>query len=531
MKIAIYARVSSVAQDVDLSISAQLKSLREFAAKNGHQIVREFIDEAESGCTDSRPEFRDMINMAHSKEKPFEAILVWKFSRFARSRRDSIVYKTLLRKDGIQVISINEPSEATPTGRLLEGIIESLDEFYSDNLGQEVSRGMKESVSRGFYIARKPPYGYRKVRVKDGDHERTKLDLDPAQAEIVKYIFGDTLLGTGVTDIVRRLNSQSVPSPKGKGWNKSGLHYILSNEIFTGTMVWGIQAKRLVEPLRIPGYCPAIIDKASFDAVQKLIAGRAPKVCHPRVTTSRFLLSGITKCGHCGKALVGQDAKSGKFSYYVCGSLNKKGAGACKAKYLNAPKFEALILEKIRTLILNEEKISELVKMVNEELNDSFADQKDQLNSIKAQMEDLQSRLDALYEAIEMKQFTLEDLRPRILRHKSTMDRLITSKDDLESQQHQNWVPEIDPITLRAYIDDFLALLEEGTVAEKRAFVRGFVRQLTVKDCIATLEYTLPLASSTLSLLEGKDGVLSFEQYGGQYRVRTCDPLRVKQML
>ncbi len=87
MKIALYARVSSVAQDVDLSISAQIKALREFATKNGYQIVREFIDEAESGCTDSRPEFRNMINMAHAKEKPFEGILVWKFSRFARSRK------------------------------------------------------------------------------------------------------------------------------------------------------------------------------------------------------------------------------------------------------------------------------------------------------------------------------------------------------------------------------------------------------------------------------------------------------------
>ena len=335
----------------------------------------------------------------------------------------------------------------------------------------------------------------------------------------LNLFINDTLLGIGITDIVRRLNAQSVPSPKGKGWNKSGLHYILANEIFTGTMVWGIQAKRMGEPLRIPDYCPAIIDKATFDAVQKLIAGRAPKVCHPRITTSRFLLSGLTKCGHCGKALVGQDAKSGKFSYYICGSLNKKGAGACKAKYLNAPKFEALVLEKIKTLILNEEKISELVKMVNEELNDSHASQKEQLNSIKAQMEDIQSRLDALYEAIELKQFTLEDLKPRILRHKSTMERLMASKDDLESQLNQDWMPEIDPGTLRAYIDDFLALLEEGTIAEKRAFVRGFVRQLTVKDGVATLEYTLPLASSTLSLIEGKEGVLSFEQYGGRYRI------------
>lgn len=121
---------------MDLSISAQLKSLRDYASKNRHQVIKEFIDEAESGCTDSRPKFREMIGMAHSKEKPFDAILVWKFSRFARGRKDSIVYKTLLRKNGVQVVSINEPSEDTPTGRLLEGIIESLDEFYSDKLGQ-----------------------------------------------------------------------------------------------------------------------------------------------------------------------------------------------------------------------------------------------------------------------------------------------------------------------------------------------------------------------------------------------------------
>ena len=194
----------------------------------------------------------------------------------------------------------------------------------------------------------------------------------------------------------------------------------------------------------------------------------------------------------------------------------QKGAGACKAKYLDAPRFEALVLDKIKTLILNEDRISELVKMVNEELSESHASEKEQLNSIKAQMEDTQSRIDALYDAIELKQFTLEDLKPRILRHKSTMERLTASKDALESQLSQDSMPEIDPCTLRAYVEDFTALLEGGTIAEKRAFIRSFVRQLTVKDGVATLEYTLPMASSELSLIEGKDGVLSFEQYGGR---------------
>ncbi len=167
MKVVLYARVSSDKQDVDLSISAQLRALRDYATRNDHQVVREFVDEAETGRTTARPAFKEMISLARHPNKPFEQILVWKYSRFARSREDSIVYKAMLKKVGVQVVSINEPFDDTPTGRLLEAIIESLDEFYSDNLGEEVTRGMRESAARGFYLSSKAPYGYRKV--KDGE--------------------------------------------------------------------------------------------------------------------------------------------------------------------------------------------------------------------------------------------------------------------------------------------------------------------------------------------------------------------------
>jgi len=136
----IYARVSSDKQDTDLSISAQLKALREFATRKGYRVVKEFVDEAESGRTAARPAFREMVSLVRRPQKPFDVILVWKYSRFARSREDSIVYKTMFRKKGIQVISITEPFEDTPTGRLLEAMIESLDEFYSANLGKCLTR-------------------------------------------------------------------------------------------------------------------------------------------------------------------------------------------------------------------------------------------------------------------------------------------------------------------------------------------------------------------------------------------------------
>ena len=323
MKVALYARVSSDKQDVDLSISAQLRALRDYAARNGHQVIREFVDEAETGRTTARPAFREMVALARRPNKPFDQILVWKYSRFARSREDSIIYKAMLKKAGVMVASINEPFDDTPTGRLLEAIIESLDEFYSDNLGEEVTRGMRESASRGFYLSSKPPYGYRKIRVKDGNKERTRLEIEPDEASIVVAAFNDALNGKGLTEIVRELNSKGIPGPKGKGWSKTGLYSILTNEIYAGVFVWGRNSKRGLEPIRTENACTTIVDRETFLKVKNLMRERAPVRVHPKRVSSPFLLSGIAYCGYCGKTLVGKYAKNGQFSYYVCGTLDK----------------------------------------------------------------------------------------------------------------------------------------------------------------------------------------------------------------
>ena len=155
---AIYARVSSDRQDTDLSLGAQIRALKEYATRNGYEIEREFVDEAESGRTAARPAFREMITLARSKHPPFNVVLVWKLNRFARNREDSIIFKSLLRKQGVQVISINEPLEDTPAGRLLEGIIEVIDEFYSSNMAQDVTRGMRENARRGYFSGGSPPF-------------------------------------------------------------------------------------------------------------------------------------------------------------------------------------------------------------------------------------------------------------------------------------------------------------------------------------------------------------------------------------
>ena len=519
MKVALYARVSSDKQDVDLSISAQLKNMREYATRNGYMVVREFVDEAESGRTASRPAFREMVSMARHSPRPFDAVLVWKYSRFARSREDSIVYKTMLRKSGIQVISITEPFEDTPTGRLLEAMIESLDEFYSANLGEEIVRGLRESASRGFYLHSRPPYGYRKVKVKDGGKERPRLEIEPYQAKIVASIFNSIIEGKGLKEIVKELNHNGVPSPDGKTWGKTTLHKILTNEAYTGTSVWGRTSKRNLEPVRVEDAWPVIIDRETFNTVRGKLSSRSPARLNPRQLSSRYLLSGLARCGHCGKSLVGQEAKGGRFSYYVCGTLLKKGAGSCDARYLNSRKFEELVIDKIKEHILTEENLRELARLVNEEMDASVVKYREELDIISAGITGINSRLERLYDALETGKIELDDLSPRIRQLRQQQQQLQARKWELEALLADRHMELADLEMVARCVDDLRNLLEESSIAERKSFIRSFVREIKVTGDEVLLTYTMPLPPEGTS--EERVSVLYSVHRGGAGGIRT----------
>ena len=120
---------------------AQLRALKDYAKANGYSVAREYVDEAESGRVADRPQFREMIEEGSQPKAPFEVILVWNFSRFTRKREHAVAFKSILRRKGIRVVSITEHADDSPTGKLMEAIIESVDEFYSENLAQDVVRG------------------------------------------------------------------------------------------------------------------------------------------------------------------------------------------------------------------------------------------------------------------------------------------------------------------------------------------------------------------------------------------------------
>jgi site-specific DNA recombinase len=182
---------------------------------------------------------------------------------------------------------------------------------------------------------------------------------------------------------------------------------------------------------------------------------------------SRFLLSGIARCGYCDKALVGHGAKGGRFSYYVCGTLLKKGAGACRARYLNSKRSEGLVVDKIREHILTEENLKELVHLVNEEMDAASQEYQRQLDLVIDEIADVDRRLDRLYDTLETGYLKLGDLAPRIKFLKARKDSLEARKCELEWQTKQRKLELADAAIVTRYVQDLRSVLSSSSGGEK----------------------------------------------------------------
>ena len=526
---ALYARVSSDRQDVDLSVAAQLRALRDYAQRNGYLVAREYVDEAESGRIADRPQFSRMLDEASKPEAPFKEILVWKFSRFTRKREHAVAFKSMLRRRGVRVVSITEQADDTPTGKLLEAIIESVDEFYSENLAQEVLRGMREAATRGFWMTTYAPYGYKRVYVQDGIKKRPKLELNPPADAVVRRIFDMVLQGKSILDVTKTLNAEGIPTTNGKKWLKTTIHTMLDHEAYTGTLVWGANAKDGAPPVRVENAHPAIVSKRDFQQARRLLASRAPKKMNPRRASSPYLLSGLVKCETCGKAMTAAEAKSGKYTYYICHSLLKRGKGTCETPRLNAKSFEKLIVHEIRENVLTESNIRDLVKLLDEEMDGVAREQRERLETIEEELEDVKKRLGRIWQVIETTDIEMADASERIREHRERKEKLEVAAEEARAllSERRQFLDSADTIaTFAAEMSEFLKTSE---LTETKAFVRSFVKEIVVKPGRAAILYSIPTpddspaggADAVEIALNGR--VMNSVRHGGPGWTRTND--------
>ncbi len=303
---AAYIRVSTDDQ-LEYSPDSQVKKIKEYAEHNNIHISDEFIflDEGISGRqAEKRPAFMKMISIAKTKPKPFDIILVWKFSRFARNREDSIVYKSMLRKEcGIDVVSISEQIGEDKTSILIEALLEAMDEYYSINLAEEVKRGMNEKFSRGGVVSQ-PPFGYKMGDDVFVPNEET--------APIVKMIFEDYLSGMGARHIAMKLNSMGFRSTKGNIFENRTVEYILTNPTYIGKLRRNPNGRdnsdrfhQSHDTVIVDGQHEPIISEEMFNAAnERLQSKKKQYVKHAQSTRADFMLRGLVRCSNCGSTLV-----------------------------------------------------------------------------------------------------------------------------------------------------------------------------------------------------------------------------------
>ena len=347
---AVYIRVSTDMQ-LDQSPESQLVEIRRYAAQNNMIIPSQYIfmeNEGRSGRkAGNRLQFQNMIATAKSNPKPFDCILVWKFSRFARNQDESTFYKSMLRKKlGIDVISISEPIMDGMYGRLIEMIIEWQDEFYSYNLGMEVRRSMSLKAQKGFYNG-KVPLGYTK--------KPNELPvIEESEAHIVRTIFQMYTSGRDKNYIVRYLNEKGFRTKTGKTFDSEGLTYILENPFYIGKIRWnrrvssaGSDLKDESEWIIADSHHEPIIDAEMFEAAQErtrsILASRE-KYAHP-VSHGKHWLSGMVKCSICGKSL---SIKMGHCPSFQC--LGYRNGLHNESQSISERKLTAAVLESLRSV-------------------------------------------------------------------------------------------------------------------------------------------------------------------------------------
>ncbi len=289
---------------------------------------------------------------------------------------------------------------------------------------------------------------------------------------------------------------------------------MLTNEAYTGTAVWGKTAKegQTPDPVRVQDAWPSIVSRELFDSVQAGLRARAPKVQSPARTGSKFLLSGLLRCGVCGKPYTGQSAKSGQFSYYVCNKLLKEGAGVCDARYLNATRIEDQVVGNIMGRILNEQTITELVQMVAEEVDSMAEERVSDLAIVESDLDDIRRRLEKLYDALENSDLTYEAFSPRILKLRQQEDQLAAARDDALRQLEQRRADLPSTPEIKRYVAEFREFLQAGTIPERKALIRNFVKGIKVVGDEVSIRYTIPMPSDGAT--QDQESVLDFAQSG-----------------
>lgn len=480
---AAYIRVSTDDQ-LDLSPDSQLKEIRQYAKSHNMIIPDEFIFMEQDGISGKKAEkriaFQSMIATARSKPKPFDAIIVWKFSRFARNQDESTYYKSILRKKcGIDILSVSEPIMEGMYGRLIEMIIEWQDEFYSYNLGVEVRRSMRLKAEKGLYNG-VPPFGYNCV--KGGIPT-----VNESQATIVQKIFEKYVNGEDKNAIVRYLNDLGIKTNRGKLWTNETVKYILENPFYIGKVRWNRRESSGTSSLKdesewiiSDSHHEPIIDMDTWERARKkdeLLMQIRSKYQHP-VSHTKHWLSSMVKCSVCGKSLSWKSGtKNNPCNTFQC--LGYRNGIHKESQSISERKLIAAVLESLHN-VLDTDDVEYTIINTNLENNNELTLYNDELKRIKSKEERIRQ---AYMNGVD----TLEE-------YKTNKQLLLKRETEIKEKIHNLTTIKLSDSEIKDHfldnVKNAIDIIESDTdYAKKAQALRSIVKYITFYKDTKTLVF------------------------------------------
>ena len=450
--VALYVRKSN--EDTDkLSLDAQIQQGRDYCKRHGWIIRDEhiFMDETSAYAkpASARDSFMTMIDMACAQKPAFTKILVWKIDRFARRMRDSTHYIDLLERNNIDLVCMTQQFGSGAGGRLSLGVMQLLAQFFSDNLSEDITRGLRALALKGYWTSNKVPFGYKRVSV---DGNRWALKIEEEDAAIVRQIFAGIVVGWSYKEI-----SQTVDISFAK------VKKIAKNENYTGDRcVYNKTRTEIV--FRVPDAHPAIVNKTNWAKAQKALAKRRKHRFSEGVGNSVY--RGLIRC-KCGRAMCRSRDRNADAVYYRC---NGKKEGVCNGGNVNESKITELLLTTFEEQLFSADAVHQMFVLAEKKRKDGDIQKATRhLNRKLAENKAARARF---IDAVEQGAFDMHEIKEK-------MDALRAEADELE--QKLDFAPE-EPIDFRSMktLIDRLKKNVYGDESKKREAMCEIVKEMQI---------------------------------------------------
>lgn len=493
---ALYLRVSTPRQaDHDLSIPDQRRQLESYCLTRGWDVAEVFVEPGVSGTDDRRPAFQEMIDAALEKPPAFEVIVVHSFSRFFRDQFQFEFYLRKLAKNGVQLVSITQVLGDDPASEMMRKIMTLFDEYQSKETAKHTLRAMNENARQGFWNGARPPFGYRVVAAEQrGTKTKKKLEIDPIYADVVRRMYRMALEGVdgrgpmGVMAIATWLNENNIRTRYGGRWGKGMVHEVLTRTTYIGEHHFNTydakKGRRKPETEHAIMQVPPIITANVFQAVQRSLKARSPKMMPPRAVGGSTLLTGICFCACCGGAMTlrtGTSRLGREYRYYSCATKARQGEKGCPGVSVPMDRLNEAVIEHLEKRLLDPERLEVLMDQLLDRREEWVVERRQHVAELERRATEADAKLSRLYEAIENGLVDMGDssFKARITELTSIRDQ--ARVDAERAVAHIERIsPEITAESLRAFAVTARRKLRHDDGSYARNYIRAVAQRVDV---------------------------------------------------